>query len=82
MMLVRALTRSMCGREGRHSAERSRGSHRTAGTCPAGRPYRPSASGRLPLLPISAANGRGTLTSDGRANVQDCWKGQEPELST
>lgn len=25
---------------------------------------------------------RGTLTSDGKANVQDCWKGHEPELST
>uniref|UniRef100_A0A2K6B4M9 Signal recognition particle 14 kDa protein n=1 Tax=Macaca nemestrina TaxID=9545 RepID=A0A2K6B4M9_MACNE len=22
------------------------------------------------------------LTSDGKANVQDCWKGQDPELST
>ena len=22
------------------------------------------------------------LTSDGKAKVQDCWKGQEPELNT
>lgn len=25
---------------------------------------------------------RAPLTSDGKANVQDCWKGQDPELST
>ena len=24
----------------------------------------------------------GPLTSEGRAKVQDCWKGQEPELNT
>lgn len=26
--------------------------------------------------------GASVFTSDGRAKVQDCWKGQEPELRT
>lgn len=32
--------------------------------------------------PLSSEEDRGALTSDGRAKVQDCWKGHEPELST
>uniref|UniRef100_A0A2K6A930 Signal recognition particle 14 kDa protein n=1 Tax=Mandrillus leucophaeus TaxID=9568 RepID=A0A2K6A930_MANLE len=43
------------------------------------------ATAAAPPRPPPSTNGtadKPILTSDGKANVHDCWKGQDPELST